>query len=254
MTRFLEGRAALVTAASQKLGAATAEALAERGANVAINYYDESDGDADVVMGRLAAHGGIYAAIPGDVGTAEGIREVIAAARVALGGGPITVLVNNYGPFSMTPFVEMPVEEFDRIWDGNVKAVYAAVRELVPEMRKAGWGRIVSMSAGSAFLRNHSIYSLAKAAIMTLTESLALEVGPEIRVNAVAPGQIAESAEDMEAQDPSFMARIVDHTPIGRLVTRPEVASLIAEMCGPLFDAVNGVTLPIDGGARIPRF
>ena len=252
--RFLEGRAALVTAASQKLGAATAEALAERGAHVAINYYDESDGDADTVMERLAAHGGTYAAIPGDLGTADGVREVIAAARMALGGGPITVLVNNYGPFSMTPFAEMPVEEFDRIWDGNVKAVYVAVRELVPEMREAGWGRIVSMSAGSAYLRNHSIYSLAKAAIMTLTESLALEVGPEIRVNAVAPGQIAESAEDMNAQDPSFMERIVDHTPIGRLVTRPEVAALIAEMCGPLFDAVNGVTLPIDGGARIPRF
>jgi len=252
--RFLEGRAALVTAASQNLGAATAEALAERGADVAINYYDQSGGDADAVLGRLAAYGGTYAAIPGDVGTSDGVREMIADAREALGGGPITVLVNNYGPFSMTPFVEMPVEEFDRIWDGNVKAVYAAVRELVPEMRAVGWGRIVNMSAGSAFLRNHSIYSLAKAAIMTLTESLALEVGPEIRVNAVAPGQIAESAEDMEAQDSSFMERIVDQTPIGRLVTRPEVASLIAEMCGPLFDAVNGVTLPIDGGARIPRF
>jgi enoyl-[acyl-carrier-protein] reductase (NADH) len=50
------------------------------------------------------------------------------------------------------------------------------------------------------------------------------------------------------------MERIVDHTPIGRLVTRPEVGAMIAEMCGPLFDAVNGVTLPIDGGARIPRF
>jgi len=254
MARFLEGRAALVTAASQKLGAATAEALAERGADVAINYYDESDGEADAVLARLAVHGGTYAAIPGDLGTSDGVRKVIDDAGAALGGGPITVLVNNYGPFSMTPFAEMPVEEFDRIWDGNVKAIYVAVRELVPGMRAAGWGRIVNMSAGSAFLRNHSIYSLAKAAVVILTESLALEVGPEIRVNAVAPGQIAESAEDMDAQDPTFMERIVEHTPIGRLVTRPEVAALIAEMCGPLFDAVNGVTLPIDGGARIPRF
>lgn len=251
--RFLEGRAALVTAASRNLGAVTAAALAERGANVAINHHGDPNDEAAAVVAGLEAHGGRHVAIPGDLGTADGVQTVIAQAREAL-GGPITVLVNNYGPFSMTPFAEMPVEEFDRIWDANVKAAYVAVRELVPEMRRAGWGRIINLSAGSAFLRNHSIYSLAKAALMTFTEALALEVGPEIRVNAIAPGQIAESAAVMAAQDPSFMERIVDQTPIGRLVTRSEVAAMIAQMCGPLFDAVSGVTLPIDGGARIARF
>lgn len=252
--RFLEGRAALVTAASRNLGAVTAAALADRGADVAINYYDDRNDEAATVVADVRSRGGRCVAIPGDLDVADGVRAVIAQAREALGSGPITVLVNNYGPFSMTPFADMPEEEFDRIWNANVRTAYLAVRELVPEMRRAGWGRIVNLSAGSAFLRNHSIYSLAKAALMTLTEALALEVGPEIRVNAIAPGQIAESAEEMAAQDPSFMERIVDHTPIGRLVTRREVAAMIAEMCGPRFDAVNGVTLPMDGGARIARF
>jgi NAD(P)-dependent dehydrogenase (short-subunit alcohol dehydrogenase family) len=245
---------ALVTAASRNLGAATAAALAERGADVAINYYDDPDDAATTVVADLESRGVRCVAVPGNLDAPGGMQSVIAQAREALGGGPITVLINNYGPFSMTPFADMPEEEFDRIWNANVRNAYLAVRELLPEMRRAGWGRIVNLSAGSAFLRNHSIYSLAKAALMTLTESLALEVGPDIRVNAIAPGQIAESAEDMAAEDPSFMERIVDHTPIGRLVTRPEVAAMIAEMCGPRFDAVNGVTLPMDGGARIARF
>jgi NAD(P)-dependent dehydrogenase (short-subunit alcohol dehydrogenase family) len=205
---FLEGKAALVTAASRNLGAATARALADRGADVAINYYNDPEEVAGAVVADLESRGGRHVAIPGDLETKDGVPSVIAGAREALGGGPITVLVNNYGPFSMTRFADMPEEEFDRVWNANVRAAYVGVRELVPEMRRAGWGRIVNLSAGSAFLRNHSIYSLAKASLMTLTEALALEVGPQIRVNAIAPGQIAESAEDMNAVDPSFMERI----------------------------------------------
>jgi 3-oxoacyl-[acyl-carrier protein] reductase len=251
--RHLEGKAALVTAGSRNLGAAIAEALAVRGARVAVNYRT-SEGDAAAVVARLDRHGSGHVAVRGDAGTSHGIRTLVAEARRALGSAPIQVLVNNYGPFSMTPFAEMPPDEFDRVWDANVKAAYVAVAAVAPDMRAAGWGRIVNVSAGSAYLRNHSIYSLAKAALVTFTESLALELGPEITVNAVAPGQIAESAEDIAEFDPSFVARAVAATPIGRLVTRPEVAAIVAELCGPLFDAVSGVTIPVDGGWRLPRF
>jgi len=125
---------------------------------------------------------------------------------------------------------------------------------VVPAMRAAGWGRIVLLSAGSAALRNHSIYGLAKQAVEFLTEELALELGPEITVNAVAPGQIAESADDIAEFDAGFVERAIAHTPAGRLVTREEVAELVALLCGPAFDMVTGATLPIDGGWRLPRF
>ena len=95
-------------------------------------------------------------------------------------------------------------------------------------MREAGWGRIVLLSAGSAYLRNHAIYGLAKQALGFLAEELALELGPAITVNAVAPGQIAESADDIAEHDPSFVERAIAHTPAGRLVTRAEVAELVA--------------------------
>lgn len=251
--RFLEGKAALVTAGSRNLGAAIAGALAGRGADVAVNYR-ESVEVAEALAESLAAGGGTHAAVRGNAGTPEGMRLLVAEARDALGGRDIQVLVNNYGPFAMTPFAEMPEDEWDRIWNANVKAAVIAVQELAPEMRSAGWGRIVNVSAGSAYLRNHSIYTLAKSSLITMTESLAVELGPEITVNAITPGQIAESAEDIAEFDPSFVDRAIAHTPLGRLVTRAEVAAIAAELCGPLFAGVTGATIPVDGGWHLPRF
>jgi NAD(P)-dependent dehydrogenase (short-subunit alcohol dehydrogenase family) len=121
-------------------------------------------------------------------------------------------------------------------------------------MRAVGWGRVVNVSAGSAYIRNHSIYGLAKEALIFLTEELALELGPEITVNAVAPGQIEESAADIAELDPSFVGRAVEHTPIKRLATRREVADMVALLCSPAFDVVTGVTIPMDGGWRLQRF
>jgi NAD(P)-dependent dehydrogenase (short-subunit alcohol dehydrogenase family) len=73
-------------------------------------------------------------------------------------------------------------------------------------------------------------------------------------VNAVAPGQIVESAADIAEFDPTFVERAVEATPVGRLVTRGEVADLVVALCGPLFDSVTGATIPIDGGFRLQRF
>src|SRR5207302_4999838 len=111
------------------------------------------------------------------------------------------------------------------------QACYVASQCVASGMRRRGWGRIVNISAGSAYVRNHSIYGLSKEAIIFLTEELALELGPEVTVNAVAPGQIAESADDIAEFDPTFVERAVRHTPAGRLVTRAEVAAIVAMLC-----------------------
>ena len=121
-------------------------------------------------------------------------------------------------------------------------------------MKESGWGRIVNMAAGSAYISNHSVYGLAKASVITLTEELALELGPEITVNAVAPGQIAESAPDISEIDPTFVDRAIEHSPGARLVTRAEVADLIAWLCSPAADMITGHTIPIDAGWRFNRF
>jgi NAD(P)-dependent dehydrogenase (short-subunit alcohol dehydrogenase family) len=242
---FLTGRTALVTGSSRNLGAVIAEHLAAQGATVAVTYRHSEEAARELVA-RL---GPGHVAIGGDL---EDPMPLVATALEAL--GRIDILVHNAGPFAMTPFAEMNEGEWDTIWDINVKAAQIATRLLAPGMRAAGWGRIVLLSAGSMYLRNHSIYGLAKQALSFLAEELALELGPEITVNAVAPGQIAESADDIAEFDPSFVERAIAHTPAGRLVTRAEVAELVTALCGPSFDMVTGATLPVDGGWRLQRF
>lgn len=247
----LEGKRALVTGGSANLGAVTAETLARRGVEVAINYLPEEP-EPEEILDRLRGYGREAHAIPGNLAEPG---EPARVAREAIGRlGGVDILVNNAGPFSMTPFVEMPEEEWDLILNVNLKAAYLTARAVAPGMAAAGWGRIVNMSAGSAYIRNHTIYGLAKAAVIHLTEALALELGPEITVNAIAPGQIAESAEDIAEFDPTFVNRAIDHTPAGRLVTRQEVADVIAWLCGPEAAMVTGHTIPLGGGWRFNRF
>ena len=242
----LTGRTALVTGASRNLGAVIAERLAASGARVAVNYQSSREA-AEAVVAALPGDG--HVALQGDVAREDDARALVDALD-----GRVDILVNNAGPFSMTPFSQMPTDEWERIFDANVKASYMLARLVAPGMKAAGRGRIVNVSAASYVLRNHSIYGLAKNAVNFLTEELAVELGPEVTVNAVAPGQIEESAADIAEFDPSFVERAIEATPTGRLVRRGEVADLVVALCGPLFDSVTGVTIPIDGGFRLQRF
>ncbi len=251
--RFLDGRSALVTGSSRNLGATIAERLAAHGATVAVTYHGAEPAARALVARLREQTGREHLAVPGDLGDPESVRGLVRAAGEGL-GGRIDVLVHNAGPFSMTPFSELQDAEWSEIWDVNVRAAQIAAACAAPGMRAAGWGRIVLIGAGSMYLRNHSIYGLAKQATAFLAESLALELAPEVTVNALAPGQIAESAEDIEAFDPGFAERATGATPAGRLVTRAEVAELVALLCSPELSMVTGATLPVDGGWRLPRF
>jgi NAD(P)-dependent dehydrogenase (short-subunit alcohol dehydrogenase family) len=249
----LAGRRALVTGSSRNLGAEIAQQLAAAGAQVAVTSRQSPDQARRLVAAMTAATGGDHVAVSADLGTPEGVAAVVTGASERF-GGPIDILVNNAGPFSMTPFVDMSQSEWDAVWDTNVKAAWLTTKLVAPDMRASGWGRVVNIAAGSAYIRNHSIYGLAKDAVMTLTEELALELGPAATVNAIAPGQIAESAPDVAAVDPTFVDRAVARTPAGRLVTRSEVAALVVALCGPEFEMVTGATIPVDGGWRLNRF
>ncbi len=250
----LKGKVALVTGACQNLGAVTAEKLASLGARVIVNDLDreELNRAGSRLVEKLDTYGVEAAAIAADLSDS---REVRRLCRQALDRwGRVDILVNNAGPFNMDPYLSLEEESWDRVMDVNLKAVYLTARELAPRMKENGWGRIVNMCAGSAFVRNHGVYTLAKAGVQVITESLALELGPEITVNAVAPGQIFESLPDIERFDPTFGDRYRAHAPLHRLVTRNEVAGLIAQLCTPALDAMTGVTMRLDGGAELPRF
>lgn len=240
---------ALITGASRNLGAAFAHSFAAHGSRVVLNYSSPaSEEDAIGVLESLPGEGHVLARA--DVSDPLGVDSMVAETRHS--AGSIDVLVNNVGPFSMTPYCELVPQEFDRIWAANVRSAYLLSRALAPDMIQNRWGRIINISAGSAFVRNHSVYSLAKQGIITLTEQLALELGPRITVNCLAPGQIVESSPEIEALDPDFVPRMLARTPAGRFVTRAEVAEVAAILCTPVFDMVTGATIPVDGGGHLP--
>lgn len=248
----LDGRTVLVSAGARHLGAQIVEAFAEKGANVAINYRS-SRGEAEALAERLTAeYGGTHIAVQADVGFGADVNRMVETVDSRL--GPVTVLVNNAGPFSKTPYVDMEETEWDDVIDSNLKASYLCAAAVAPAMKSEGWGRIINISAVSAYVRNRSVYGLSKASLHTLTESLALELGPEVTVNAIAPGQIAESLEEMSGIDPTWAESVAASTPLGRLVTRREVAELVTLLCTEPFDMVTGVVLPVEGGLRLPRF
>lgn len=254
MEKTFAGKVALITGCYRNLGAVVAETFARLGANVVINDLDTSSlqGLGEKLIERIQSHGVKAIAIPADMSKGNQVRALCRKALNEL--GQVDIIVNNAGPFSMDSYLEMKEKTYDLVMNVNLKAIYLTAQELVPQMKKNGWGRIVSMSAGSAYVRNHSVYSLAKYAVQILTESLALEVGPEVTINAVAPGQIYESLPDIHKIDPTFGERYTNRSPLKKLVTRQDVANLITQICMPGMDKMTGVTIRFDGGAEIWRF
>ncbi len=250
----LLGKKALVTGSYTNLGAVTAEVLAEHGADIVVNDLDRGDLSerGNELVRRIEAHGVAAAAIAADLSRASEIARLCKEAVKRF--GQIDILVNNAGPFNMDPFLQLSEDTWNLVMDVNLKAVYLMSRELAAQMKSNGWGRIVNMCAGSAYVRNHGVYSLAKAGVKMITEQLALELGQEITVNAVAPGQILESLPEIQKYDPTFGERYKSRAPLDRLVTRKEIATIICRLCMPQFDSMTGVTLKVDGGAELYRF
>ncbi len=251
--KMLQGKVALVTGAYRNLGAAIATVLARNGARVIITgAHPPEDANAQRVLGDIRACGVDALAIGADLSQSAEVRRLCRLALEAF--GRVDILVNNAGPFSMDPYLTLSEETWDTVMDVNLKAIYLTAQELAPQMKKNKWGRIINVSAASAFVRNHGVYTLAKVGVNVITESLALELGPEITVNAIAPGQIVESVPEISNLDPTFGDRYAARAPLGRMVRRGEVAAVIVELCTPAFDMITGMTLRHDGGAEIPRF
>jgi len=246
--KLLEGRTALVTGASQGTGVEIALHLARAGARVAV-HYRSSRSAAERVVERIRAEGGTAEAMAADVARSGDLRQLVEEVRARL--GPVSVLVNNAGPFNDTPFHALAEADWDYIMGANLKAAYLAAQLVVEDMRRLGWGRIINIGATSALVRSHSVYGLAKAALLHLTESLALELAPAITVNAVVPSQIASPRTDAMA---TYKARAIAATPLGRLVTQDEIARVVVLFCSEPFDFMTGRAIVLDGGRSIPRF
>lgn len=245
---FLRGKVALVTGASSGAGVDIARELARLGARVAVHYRSSRAG-ADEVVEAIRAAGGEATTFQADMAVSDDVRRLVAEVDGRL--GPVSVLVNNAGPFADTAFRTLTERDWDYVMNTNLKSVFLTSQLVLAGMETLGWGRIVNLGATSAFVRSHSVYGLAKAALLHMTESMAVDFAPHVTVNAVVPSQIASARTD---KMPAYKAAAIAATPLKRLVTQPEIARMVALVCSPAFDFVTGRAMILDGGRSIPIF
>jgi NAD(P)-dependent dehydrogenase (short-subunit alcohol dehydrogenase family) len=245
MSTDFAGKTALVTGGNSGIGRAVAQQLAARGAHVIISGRDGHRGNAAVEAIRAA--GGRADFTPADLSDIASVRA-LAKEAAALGGGHVDILVNNAGafPFAATP--DVPAEEFDMVFQVNVRAPFYLVAELAPLMAGNGGGAIVNLTTmvASYGQAGMPLYGASKAALQLLTKSWAAEFGPAgVRVNAVSPGP---TRTEGTAAMGELLAQVAAGTPLNRIATPDEIASAIVFLASGEASMIHGVVLPVDGG------
>ncbi|WP_338661330.1 SDR family oxidoreductase [Pararoseomonas sp. SCSIO 73927] len=252
MPRYdLAGRAALVTGAASGIGLATARALAENGCAVALNFLP-GDPRGPQVADELRATGARIVEAPGAIG--DGTEGAMVEAAVAA-LGRLDLLVNNAGTPGVTRTI--PGRELDAItddlWDSvldtNLKGLFRTTRAAVPALREAR-GAVVNIAsvAGMTGRGSSMAYAASKAGVIALTRHLARGLGPEIRVNAVAPGAV-DSTWQIEWTD-AQRQQSIDNCPLGRRCVPEDIAEVVLFL-GLAGAMVNGQTLLVDGGLTL---
>ncbi|MBQ3066007.1 MAG: 3-oxoacyl-ACP reductase FabG [Clostridia bacterium] len=238
---------ALVTGASRGIGAAVVRRLASLGFDVAIVCKKNIE-MAQAVAQECRLLGVCAEAFAADVSSEEDVSALMSGVQTVFGRMP-DVLVNNAGIAAAGVFADMTNQEYDRLFDVNVRSVFLLCRAVYDSMVSQKWGRIVNVSSmwGVSGASCEVLYSASKAAVIGLTKGLALELGPSgITVNAIAPGVIR--TEMLSCYDAETLASLAEQTPVGRLGTAEDVADAVAYLVSDSSGFVTGQVLGVNGG------
>jgi 3-oxoacyl-[acyl-carrier protein] reductase len=246
----LKDRVTLITGASRGIGAATARLFAEAGARaVVVNYHANRDA-AEAVCADCRAHGAEALAVQADVGRVAAVRRMVA--RTVERFGRLDVVVANAGIWKGAPIERMTEAEWDETIDTNLKSVYATCSAAAEHMIAQGGGRIVTVAStagqrGEAF---HSHYAASKGGIISMTKSLASELGPRgILVNCVAPGWVDTDMSAEPLADRSERKKIFALIPLQRVATAEEIAGPILFLASDLATGMTGEILNVNCGS-----
>jgi len=242
----LDGQVAIITGGASGIGRATAVRFAAEGARVAV--FDR-DGDAAEQVAQEV--GGKAHAV--DVRDGDALSTAVRA--VADATGRIDVLFNNAGSGDLRPLHTVDDKLWHRLIDVNLTGTFNGMRAVVPIMLEAGRGAIVNNASVSALTptRNEAAYSAAKAGVVALTKSGALEYGPEVRVNCVAPGHVRTPLTAVWEQFPDVFDPVARQIPLGRIGHADEIAEVVLFLASRRSSYITGQTLVVDGGISLPQ-
>jgi 3-oxoacyl-[acyl-carrier protein] reductase len=250
MSQRLTGKVAVVTGASKGIGAAIAKHLAGEGAAVIVNYASSKQG-AERVVAEITGKGGRAIAVGADVAKQADIQRLFAEAKKAF--GRLDILVNNAGIYEFLPLEDVTAEHFHKMFDLNVLGLILTTQEAVKHFGRDG-GSVINISsvASTSARPSTSVYSATKAAVDTVTRSLAKELAPRnIRVNSLNPGGVeTEGVHAAGLADGDLVKQIVAQTPLGRMGQPQDIAPAAVFLASDDSAWITGETLYVSGGLR----
>lgn len=243
----LSGRVALVTGGGTGIGRAATLALAHAGAAVGIHYHT-SERDARAVLSAVESAGGRGVLLAGDLTHEDQANAVVDQVVAKL--GRLDVLFNNAGsPLRHSRIEDCPTELWRKALDVNITSAFFVTRRAIPHMRAGGSGSVINNLSLSVQTGGQGTgpYVAAKGALQALTRSLARELAPQIRVNAIMPGVI-ETPHHERFSTPEKLAEYRKQTPMGRNGQADEVAQAVVFLAGDGAAFITGAILDINGG------
>ena len=245
----LKDKVAVVTGASRGIGRAIATAFAREGARVIICGRKQETLDA--VAAEIG--NGVYP-IACHVGRAEQIRNLVDTAQREF--GKIDILVNNAATnIAQEPVLQIDEVKFDKMVEINLKSAFRLIQAIAPGMCSRGWGSIINIAsiAGLRPQYHGMLYSMTKAALIMMTQSYAMELGPcGVRVNAIAPGMIQTVLSEYYWKDETKRQRIMEDQPIKHLGQPEEIAEMAVLLASDRGSYITGQAVVVDGGRLLP--
>jgi 7-alpha-hydroxysteroid dehydrogenase len=247
----MDGKVAIVTGASRGIGAATAQALAEVGCDLVVSARS-ADVLSEFADGVRKSTGRRVEAVPADLNDLDVLQGLAESARSAF--GRVDVVVNNVGGTMPRPLMDTSPRYMEAAFHWNVSTAFALTKACVPLMLEGGGGSVVNISSAVGHLsdRGFAGYGTAKGALDHLTELLAADLAPRIRVNAVAPGSIETDALGSVLND-EMRKTMTSMTPLARLGRVEDIAAAVVYLASPAGSFLTGKIIEVDGGLRVPN-